>query len=64
MVETSFKKLEDYCNEENFKGYDPFDGLNSKLFIFFKLNKVPFFHKLSMLVDFKCLLLWKVGRLT
>ncbi|MBS1741503.1 MAG: delta-aminolevulinic acid dehydratase [Bacteroidetes bacterium] len=28
----SFKKLAAYCEKEQFKGYDPYDGLNSKLF--------------------------------
>ncbi|MBV7269246.1 delta-aminolevulinic acid dehydratase [Winogradskyella luteola] len=30
--DTSFKKLKSYCEEENFRGWDPYDGLNSKLF--------------------------------
>lgn len=28
----SFKKLKTYCEKEQFKGWDPYDGLNSKLF--------------------------------
>ena len=28
----SFKVLRKYCEEENFKGWDPYDGLNSKVF--------------------------------
>jgi len=28
----SLKKLENYCTEENYKGWDPYDGLNSKVF--------------------------------
>ncbi len=28
----SFKKLKAYCEKEQFKGWDPYDGLNSKLF--------------------------------
>ncbi|MCK5814861.1 MAG: delta-aminolevulinic acid dehydratase [Flavobacteriaceae bacterium] len=28
-VEKSFNKLRKYCEKENFKGYDPYDGLNS-----------------------------------
>ena len=28
----SFHKLKNYCEAENFKGWDPYDGLNSKLF--------------------------------
>lgn len=28
----SLRRLKDYCEKENFMGYDPYDGLNSKLF--------------------------------
>ncbi len=28
----SLKKLVDYCEKEEYKGYDPYDGLNSRLF--------------------------------
>ena len=31
-IVTSFNQLIDYCEQEAFKGYDPYDGLNSKLF--------------------------------
>jgi len=31
-LEKSFLKLKTYCESENFKGWDPYDGLNSKLF--------------------------------
>ena len=30
--EDSFLRLKDYCESENFKGWDPYDGLNSKVF--------------------------------
>jgi len=39
----SFEKLKNYCEAEGFKGWDPYDGLNSKVFKFFKLDKVQFF---------------------
>ncbi|MCW5517991.1 delta-aminolevulinic acid dehydratase [Muriicola sp. Z0-33] len=39
-IETSFIKLEEYCRSEAYKGYDPFDGLNSKLF-----DYLPFLRK-------------------
>lgn len=39
----SFKKLKNYCENENFKGWDPYDGLNSKVFNALYLNKVRFF---------------------
>ena len=31
-VTSSFLKLKSYCESENFKGWDPYDGLNSKVF--------------------------------
>ena len=48
----SFEKLKNYCEEENFKGWDPYDGLNSKVFKFFKMNKVRFF-RLAWIQVFK-----------
>jgi hypothetical protein len=35
-----FSKLKNYCEMESFKGYDPFDGLNSSIF-----NLFPFLKK-------------------
>ncbi len=32
LVYKSFAQLEQYCRKEEFKGWDPYDGLNSKLF--------------------------------
>ena len=32
-----FLVLQNYCEQENFKGYDPYDGLNSKIF-----QSIPF----------------------
>ena len=40
MIKHSFKELKTYCENENFKGYDPYDGLNSKLF-----QSIPFIKK-------------------
>lgn len=31
-IESSFEKLKQYCEKENFRGWDPFDGLNSAVF--------------------------------
>ena len=28
----SFQKLKSYCEAENYAGWDPYDGLNSKIF--------------------------------
>ncbi len=39
----SFNKLKKYCEDNGFKGWDPYDGLNSKVFKAFKLDKVQFF---------------------
>ncbi|CUV66438.1 conserved hypothetical protein [Sulfurovum sp. enrichment culture clone C5] len=39
----SFKKLKDYCEVEGFKGWDPYDGLNSKVFKALCMDKVEFF---------------------
>ena len=38
-IESSFLKLKSYCEAENFAGWDPYDGLNSKFF-----NALPFKH--------------------
>lgn len=32
MFTTSFNKLKSYCEAQNFAGWDPYDGLNSKVF--------------------------------
>lgn len=39
----SFNLLKNYCEEENFKGWDPYDGLNSKVFKALQMDKVQFF---------------------
>lgn len=39
----SFNKLKNYCENNSFKGYDPYDGLNSKLF-----NTIPVVSKNSI----------------
>lgn len=36
----SFKHLKGYCEKEHYKGWDPYDGLNSKVF-----QALPFFRK-------------------
>lgn len=38
----SFLKLKSYCEKEDFKGWDPYDGLNSKVF-----NAVPMLNKIA-----------------
>lgn len=37
MILAAFSRLKDYCEKERFKGWDPYDGLNSKLF-----HAIPF----------------------
>ncbi len=39
-IQHSFNLLKNFVEKESFKGYDPYDGLNSKLF-----NAIPFFRK-------------------
>lgn len=42
-IEESFRHLKDYCEMENFKGYDPYDSLNSRLF-----RNIPVFSKIPV----------------
>lgn len=39
-VINSFRLLKEYCENEGFKGWDPYDGLNSKVF-----QALPFLKK-------------------
>ena len=48
----SFQKLKKYCEVEQFKGWDPFDGLNSRLFQATPL-KNSWFCRLAMIQLFK-----------
>ena len=40
QIKESFNKLYEYCNAQGFKGYDPYDGLNSRFF-----QSLPFIRK-------------------
>ena len=42
-LENSITRLLDYCKNNDWAGYDPFDGLNSKIFALmpFHNNKLP-----------------------
>ncbi|NAS31633.1 delta-aminolevulinic acid dehydratase [Flavobacteriaceae bacterium R38] len=40
VLKESFEKLKNYVESAEFKGWDPYDGLNSKLF-----NSIPFLNK-------------------
>lgn len=39
----SLDGLLDYCESQEFKGWDPYDGLNSKVFTIFGFSKIAFF---------------------
>ncbi len=52
-VDESFKKLKFYCESEGFKGWDPFDGLNSSLFQRLPLIKTNRLARLAWLQFFK-----------
>ena len=39
----SFVRLKKYCEREGFKGWDPYDGLNSKLF-----QKIPILKRFAL----------------
>ena len=43
MFKTSFEQLKEYCETENFKGWDPYDGLNSWVIQKTPLGKSRFF---------------------
>ncbi len=54
QIKKSFESLKDYCEKENYKGWDPYDGLNSKVFQtlpfvsksrFFRLAWIQFFKR-------------------
>lgn len=49
---SSFERLRQYCELGSFKGWDPYDGLNSKVFQALQLNKVEFF-RLAWIQFFK-----------
>ncbi len=52
-IKESFEKLKLHCESEKFKGWDPFDGLNSKVFQNLPLLKNTKFFKLAWLQFFK-----------
>ena len=39
----SINQVKLYCENEKFKGWDPYDGLNSLVFKLLKINKIPTF---------------------
>jgi len=55
MIEfqNSFQKLKSYCEQEGFKGWDPYDGLNSKLFQALPVISNTRFFRLAWIQVFK-----------
>jgi len=53
LIEERFQKLKEYCISESFKGYDPFDGLNSRFFDYFPFLRRNSFIKLAWIQFFK-----------
>jgi hypothetical protein len=49
----AFVRLKDYCEKENYKGWDPYDGLNSKVFQSLPLLKKNSLCRLIMIQTFK-----------
>ena len=49
----NFIKLRNYCQKEQFKGWDPYDGLNSKLFQTLPLLKNSAICRLIIIQGFK-----------
>lgn len=52
-VLTSLKRLKSYCEKEHFKGWDPYDGLNSKVFQALPYFKNSAFWRLCVIQGFK-----------
>ncbi|BBE20569.1 hypothetical protein AQPE_4763 [Aquipluma nitroreducens] len=53
MIKERFDKLEEYCKSEAFKGYDPYDGLNSRFFDIIPLFRKSRIFKLAWIQFFK-----------
>lgn len=69
ITKNSLNKLYSYCKDQNWIGYDPYDGLNSKIiksFPFFKHHKLFRLIFLQMnkrsIINFRALLCIKKGR--
>lgn len=52
-VINSFRLLKDYCETERFKGWDPYDGLNSKVFQAIPFLKNSALYRLIVIQGFK-----------
>lgn len=52
-ISASFKGLKSYCEKEQFKGWDPYDGLNSKIFQTLQFSKKSAICRLVVIQGFK-----------
>lgn len=52
-IRKSFQKLKSYCEKEDFKGWDPYDGLNSQLFQSLPVISKSRFFRLAWIQVFK-----------
>ena len=53
MQYDSFSRLRAYCEAENYMGWDPYDGLNSKVFQAMPLLKKSALCRLAVIQGFK-----------
>ncbi len=53
VIVDSFNRLKSYCESENFKGWDPYDGLNSRVFQSLPFLKKSALCRLVMIQGFK-----------
>lgn len=53
MINDSFLKLKSYCEMQDFSGWDPYDGLNSKVFQVLPFFKFSSFCRLFVIQGFK-----------
>ena len=49
----SFSRLREYCEAEDYKGWDPYDGLNSRVFQALPFLKKSALCRLSVIQGFK-----------
>lgn len=54
-IADAFYKLKIYCETEHFKGWDPYDGLNSKIFQAIPLLKKSVLCRLMVIQGFQAL---------
>lgn len=52
MIRPALRSLDAFCRKEGYRGWDPFDGLNSRLFKASPLSRYPFF-RLAWIQFFK-----------